>query len=46
MVSVNFFGGIFEGFIWSKFGFGLAFLLGAILISISYIILVLSFKKQ
>jgi MFS family permease len=40
------FGGVFGGFIWSKFNFGLAFLLGAILISISYIILVLSLKKQ
>jgi hypothetical protein len=40
------FGGAFGGFIWSKFNFGFAFLLGAILISISYIILVLSLKKQ
>jgi MFS family permease len=40
------FGGAFGGFIWSKFGFNFAFLLGAILITFSYIILVLIFKKQ
>jgi len=40
------FGGIWGGLIWSKFGFNFAFLLGAILITFSYIILGLSFKKQ
>ena len=40
------FGGLWGGLIWSKFGFSLAFLLGAILIVISYIILGSSFKKQ
>jgi MFS family permease len=40
------FGGLWGGLIWSKFGFNFAFLLGAILITFSYIILGLSFKKQ
>jgi len=39
------FGGAFGGFIWSKFGFNYVFLIGAILIFISYLILDFSFKK-
>jgi MFS family permease len=39
------FSGAFGGFIWSKFGFNYVFLLGAILIFISYLILNFSFKK-
>jgi MFS family permease len=39
------FSGAFGGFIWSKFGFNYVFLIGAILIFISYLILNFSFKK-
>jgi MFS family permease len=39
------FGGLWGGLIWSKFGFNFAFLLGALFIIISYIILGLSFNK-
>jgi len=39
-------GGSLGGLIWSKFGFNLTFILGAVLIFISYAILSLSFKNS